>query len=691
MRVWSWVLVLSALTAPIVFAQPSPDLQKILQQLQSEENATRLQAMEKAPEFGAAIIPHLPPLLNHKDWRVQRAAQIVLENIATRATKLGAKEKVEIVNALLTLTKPNQPIAVRKFALNAIAICGGDEVVPALSNLLKDEQVREDALNALKQIGSPAAAKAVAYLASTAKGNWLRELLATLGEMGRPEGVPVLLTMLKTGDAQTKSVTAEALGRIGDARAIPALVNAVQQGVPSAYDALVRTGELTLQRKQTSSAVTAFEHALKLAKTEHEKCAALIGLGKTGAAKALPILVDALDEPEVTVREAAKEALTAYRHPDSSRGFAQMFQRANVAERIQLLRVLVERNEPNVTKLLQQSAASQNEELRLTALEQMGRIDDLSLERTLWEAVLKGDVKTKTVALRSYLQLAELRARKGKSELARSMFEQGLKIAEQNNLTELRDMALAGLALLGDPKSLPTVQRYLTQPEPPRQALAAAVAIANTLAREGRRDEAVSLLRNLLSMRMPRDLGIQSAQILSRLGEDPSAIPRQSGFIVRWWLLGPLPNPDNRAFDQAFIDETSSTPLKLETVRVDNRLLRWREIRTFDPQGVVDLRQFFRQTEWVACYAYTEFVVENDMEAELRVGSDDSVKVWLNGKLVHQFGDMRGLSVDQDRIRVRLQKGVNRLLLKVTQGGGGWEFCVRLVDLQGNPITYREP
>jgi len=51
---------------------------------------------------------------------------------------------------------------------------------------------------------------------------------------------------------------------------------------------------------------------------------------------------------------------------------------------------------------------------------------------------------------------------------------------------------------------------------------------------------------------------------------------------------------------------------------------------------------------------------------------------------------MRGLSVDQDRVRVRLQKGVNRLLLKVTQGGGGWEFCVRLVDLQGSPIAYRE-
>lgn len=691
MRVWSWVWISLSFVVQIAFPQVPADLQTVLQGLQSEDNATRLQAMEKAPEFGAAIIPHLSSLLTHKDWRVQKSTQIVLENIAARAAKLGAKERREIVNALLTLTKSNQQLIVRKSALSAVAICGDDSAVPTLSALLKDEQVPEDALNALKQIGSPASAKAVANVASTAKGDRLRALLATLGEIGHLEGVPILLTMLKTGDVQTKSVAATSLGRIGDARAIQALVDAIRQGVPSAYDALIRTGELLLQRKQTSASVNAFEQALKLAKSEHEKCAALIGLGKTGTAKALPILVDALDDPQVSVRGAAKEALLAYRHPDASRGFAQIFQRANPIEKAQLLQVLVERNKPNVAKLLQQSAASQNEELRLTALELMGQVDDLTLERTLWETVLKGEGKTRVVALRSYLQLARLRARKGKNELALSMFEQGLKVAEQNNLTDLRDMALEGLALLGNPKSLPLVQRYLEKPEPPYQAFAAAVSIANTLVREGKKNEAISLLRNLFAMKIPRNLGIQAAQILSRLGEDPSEMPRRFGFIVRWWLLGPLPNPDNRAFDQAFIDETSINPLKLETVKVDNRLLRWREIRVLDPQGVVDLTQFFRQTNWVACYAYTEFVVDDEMDAELRVGSDDSVKVWLNGKLVHQFGGMRGLSVDQDRIRVRLQKGVNRLLLKVTQGGGGWEFSARLVDLQGNPIPYREP
>ncbi|MFA0762022.1 MAG: hypothetical protein HZLCBSQH_002135 [Candidatus Fervidibacterota bacterium] len=683
-----WLLV--ALMATATVAQVPSELTEVLQQLQSPDNALRLKAMERAPKLGATLIPHLVPLLTHQDWRVQRAAQIVLETIAARATKTNAKDRQEVINALLTLTKPDRPLPVRKVALQTLSICATDDAVPSLATLLSDESLRSDALATLKQIGSPAAAKAVANAAVNAKGAWLRDLLATLGEVRRPEGVPILLTMLKSGDPETKAVAAMALGRIGDAKAVAALADAVRQGVPTAFDALVRTGDLLLQRGQVSLAADAFERALQLAKDEHQRCAALLGLGKTGTAKALPLLVSALDAPELTVRQAAFDALVAYHHQEASRGLKEMWKRANLTQRGMLLRVFVARKELTTPQLLRQSATDPNPEMRTTALTLMGELDDPTFEPVLWEAAMKGSDTIKNVALRSYLNIAERRARKGETAQARAMFERALQLTEQNHLLELRDRALSGLALLGDPQSLPLIERYLQQTNPPREALLAAIAIAETLMRQGKKTDATALARRVLSLRPPRDVGNRASQLLVRLGEDPSAIPRSQGFLCHWWLLGPLPNPDNRAFDQAFIDETSLAPLRLETVRVDNRLLSWREIRIADPQGVVDLTQFFRQTEWVACYAYTEFVVDSDMDAELRIGSDDSVKVWLNGQLVHQFGGMRGLTVDQDRVRARLRKGVNRLLLKVTQSGGGWEFCVRLVDLQGNPIAYHE-
>ena len=351
-----WLLV--ALMATATVAQVPSELTEVLQQLQSPDNALRLQAMERAPKLGATLIPHLVPLLTHQDWRVQRAAQIVLETIAARATKTNAKDRQEVINALLTLTKPDRPLPVRKVALQTLSICATDDAVPSLATLLSDESLRSDALATLKQIGSPAAAKAVANAAVNAKGAWLRDLLATLGEMRRPEGVPILLTMLKSGDPETKAVAAMALGRIGDAKAVAALADAVRQGVPTAFDALVRTGDLLLQRGQVSLAADAFERALQLAKDEHQRCAALLGLGKTGTAKALPLLVSALDAPELTVRQAAFDALVAYRHQEASRGLKEMWKRANLTQRGMLLRVFVARKEPTTPQLLRQSATA---------------------------------------------------------------------------------------------------------------------------------------------------------------------------------------------------------------------------------------------------------------------------------------------------------------------------------------------
>jgi len=68
----------------------------------------------------------------------------------------------------------------------------------------------------------------------------------------------------------------------------------------------------------------------------------------------------------------------------------------------------------------------------------------------------------------------------------------------------------------------------------------------------------------------------------------------------------------------------------------------------------------------------------------LELGSDDGVKVWLNGELVHEKNIGRPLKPGEDAEQVTLKAEWNDLLLKVTNGGGGWEACVCLVDKDGN-------
>ena len=77
----------------------------------------------------------------------------------------------------------------------------------------------------------------------------------------------------------------------------------------------------------------------------------------------------------------------------------------------------------------------------------------------------------------------------------------------------------------------------------------------------------------------------------------------------------------------------------------------------------------------VSSYALITLVSDADTAAMLGVSSDDSVKVWLNGEVVHTNAVNRGrggADSFQDTVAVDLVAGDNLLLIKVSERGGGW-------------------
>ena len=72
--------------------------------------------------------------------------------------------------------------------------------------------------------------------------------------------------------------------------------------------------------------------------------------------------------------------------------------------------------------------------------------------------------------------------------------------------------------------------------------------------------------------------------------------------------------------------------------------------------------------------AYGSIALDSPREQKTRmlVGSDDAVKVWLNGELVHNNPVDRGAGDFQDQFSVTLKKGINTLLVAVYERGGGW-------------------
>lgn len=80
--------------------------------------------------------------------------------------------------------------------------------------------------------------------------------------------------------------------------------------------------------------------------------------------------------------------------------------------------------------------------------------------------------------------------------------------------------------------------------------------------------------------------------------------------------------------------------------------------------------------ENASAYVRTTITATADRRVSLFVGSDDSLKVWVNGKMVHQNKVFRGTESTPDEVVADLKKGENTFLAKVTNatGGDGFKF-----------------
>lgn len=185
------------------------------------------------------------------------------------------------------------------------------------------------------------------------------------------------------------------------------------------------------------------------------------------------------------------------------------------------------------------------------------------------------------------------------------------------------------------------------------------------------------------------------------------------GFIRRWLVLGPFPNYASRTnrkddgLDRDFLGGEAQLVPSLELPPVKTLFkrnpeafwepgslsLRWDWLTS--PKDTVDLTGAFLIDHpgldgiiqfifgYAACYVKSE----TERDAVLTIGSDDGYKIWLNGDMIGKLRAYRSCKPDENRIPVRLKAGWNRLLVKIEQETGGYEFALRFLDPDRKPLV----
>ena len=77
-------------------------------------------------------------------------------------------------------------------------------------------------------------------------------------------------------------------------------------------------------------------------------------------------------------------------------------------------------------------------------------------------------------------------------------------------------------------------------------------------------------------------------------------------------------------------------------------------------------------------YAWTEIMSPADTDAWLGIGSDDGLKVWVNGRLVANSWVVRPSRLGDHVVPFRLKAGRNQILVKVQNDTAAWSFIARL-------------
>ena len=160
-----------------------------------------------------------------------------------------------------------------------------------------------------------------------------------------------------------------------------------------------------------------------------------------------------------------------------------------------------------------------------------------------------------------------------------------------------------------------------------------------------------------------------------------SLVPAERRFITEWSLVGPFDAPDMDSLAVVYPPE--------KEIALDKRYrgkggmeVAWKKLGA-QPNGSMNLNDLFQPNEQVLIYGLAYVHSPDDRTTHILLGSDDGVRVWLNDALVHSNPAYRGHYPDQDKVKVPLRKGWNKVLIKVLQGAGGWGFSMRFADPDG--------
>ena len=152
-----------------------------------------------------------------------------------------------------------------------------------------------------------------------------------------------------------------------------------------------------------------------------------------------------------------------------------------------------------------------------------------------------------------------------------------------------------------------------------------------------------------------------------------------------WYVTGPLPQREFSGFLHEYPPEKDINISA--SYQVGEKEFVWKAAKDGAYDGYVNLKSIFQPSAWAVAYGLIYISSPDERKVQIRLGSDETCKLWLNDDLIWQHFIKQDARIDRDLVTVVLHPGMNKLLLKVTNTDLEWGYYLRITDLEGNGIT----
>ena len=143
-------------------------------------------------------------------------------------------------------------------------------------------------------------------------------------------------------------------------------------------------------------------------------------------------------------------------------------------------------------------------------------------------------------------------------------------------------------------------------------------------------------------------------------------------YLTDWWTIGPFDNEERKGFAAVYPPEQQFDSTQVYA-GVKGTQVKWKRFQS-NVSGYINFAALFGPKKNVVSYAYSVINLPEAKTVKFGVGSNDGVRVWINGKLVLDRPVSRKAVPNDDQISVPMQKGDNTILVKVDQLGNKWGF-----------------